>query len=203
MTPDNRRPPVGATSPTLLDQVRGGDREAWGRLATVYGPWLFRVGLGMGLRTEDAKDVAQNVLVKAQKKLGAFVQSGPGSFRGWLKAIARNDFIEGQRKRREDAIGGSDFRLQTEQVEDPGAEFDRLAEAECHEVLFQGVMRLARDNFTDRDWQIFLTGLDNTPAAEVAARFGVSAANVYTIRARVTACLRQNRDELLGGEEHR
>jgi RNA polymerase sigma factor (sigma-70 family) len=202
MTPDNCHPPVGVTSPTLLDKVRSGDPEAWGRLSSVYRPWLLRIGLKMGFRIEDAEDTAQNALIKAHDKMNSFVRSKHGDFRGWLKTIARNDFIEGQRKRREDAIGGSDFRLQMEEVEDPGEVFDRLAETECREALMKGVMGFVRVNFTDRDWEIFLTGLDSTPAAEVTDRFGVSPANVYTIRSRVMACLRQNRDELLGGEEY-
>lgn len=49
---------------------------------------------------EDAEEAANDIFLAAARNIGRFTPQGPGSFRSWLFAIARNRVISAGRKRR-------------------------------------------------------------------------------------------------------
>jgi RNA polymerase sigma-70 factor (ECF subfamily) len=111
------------TSVSLLDALRGGsDEQSWRRLVDLYGPllrgWLKR----HGATPQDADDAVQDVLAVVVRKLPAFErQPRTGSFRAWLRTITVNCLREQWRRgqRQPAAVGGSDFGLMIDQLEDP------------------------------------------------------------------------------------
>src|SRR5438552_4110060 len=71
----------GGTSSSLLARVRAQDRAAWNRLVDLYGPLVYRWCRQLGLLSEDAEDVGQEVFVAVYRKVIDFrVQREGGSF---------------------------------------------------------------------------------------------------------------------------
>jgi hypothetical protein len=87
--PGTRNP--GATSYSLLERVKTGDPESWRRLVYLYTPLVLYWCRRVGLRTQDAEDVAQEVFKTLALKFDDFTQGEQaGSFRRWLFTITRN-----------------------------------------------------------------------------------------------------------------
>ena len=63
---------------------------AWSRFVKLYTPMIFFWGRKCGLQTEDASDLAQDVLTLILKKLPTFEYDQTKSFRGWLRTITLN-----------------------------------------------------------------------------------------------------------------
>src|SRR5262245_39471180 len=96
-------------SSSLLLRVRAQDRNAWQKLARLYGPlvysWCRRAGVGQ----EDATDIGQEVFLAVAQKIGKFRRDRPGdSFRGWLFGITQNKIRDYRRRgaRRHEVTGG-------------------------------------------------------------------------------------------------
>jgi len=66
-----------SVSSTLLDQLRSGRPEAWGRLVRLYGPVVHRWCRRSGLNAEDAADVLQEVLAAVLLHLPDFHRDKP------------------------------------------------------------------------------------------------------------------------------
>src|SRR5262249_17821465 len=81
----------GSTSSSLLERVKTGDPEGWRRLVYLYTPLVLWWCRRVGLRTQDAEDVAQEVFKTLALKFADFTKGEQaGSFRRWLCTITRN-----------------------------------------------------------------------------------------------------------------
>jgi Sigma-70 region 2 len=105
---------VSLTSRSLLDRLKNAapDAPEWRRLHTIYLPliqyWLRRVP---GV-SDEADDLAQDVLIVLVRELPAFERRRDGSFRTWLRGITLNRIRAFQRTRRKQPIvGGEDDAL--------------------------------------------------------------------------------------------
>src|SRR5262245_30198027 len=83
--------PAQLTSLSLLQRARTNDQEAWSRLTALYRPlvafWCRQAHCPDG----ETDDVTQEVFAAVASGLGGFRRDRPGdSFRGWLRAITRN-----------------------------------------------------------------------------------------------------------------
>src|SRR5262249_481502 len=111
-----------ATSLSLLERVRANDPEAWRRLVALYRPLVqFWCSRG-GVNATDADAVAQEGFAAAAAGLSQFHRDRPGdTFRGWLRAITRNQILLLYRRNqgRPQAAGGSDAWKNLQEVADP------------------------------------------------------------------------------------
>src|SRR5690606_7771386 len=87
-----------STSSGLLRRVRGLDAVAWNDLVTLYGPLVYHWTRKAGLQPADAADVVQDVFRSVLAGIDRFDDAGGGSFRGWLRTIARTRLIDWQRR---------------------------------------------------------------------------------------------------------
>ena len=81
----------------LLKRCRKGDTEAFGDLVIHYENAIFNVVFRMINHREDARDVTQDVFIKAFRRLRSF--QGRSSLATWLYAIAVNQSISERRRR--------------------------------------------------------------------------------------------------------
>ena len=72
---------------SLVSAARKGDRAAFGRLYDLHARMVRGILLGMVPRG-DVDDLTQDVFLRAMRRLRSLRE--PGSFGGWLAAIARN-----------------------------------------------------------------------------------------------------------------
>jgi DNA-directed RNA polymerase specialized sigma24 family protein len=114
--------PGPATPLSLLERVRRHDPQAWHPLVGLYRPLVLAWCARGGVSASDAEDVAQEVFTAAAAALGRFRHDRPGdTFRGWLRAITRNQILVLFRRGRghAQAEGGSDAWQHLQEVIDP------------------------------------------------------------------------------------
>lgn len=183
-----------STSSSLIARLRAQDRDAWSRLAQLYGPLVYGWCRRRGLQDNDAADVVQEVFRAVAANIKSFQ---PGSFRGWLWTITRSkliDFVRNQ-KRQPEAVGGSDAQAGIQQM--PEALDESASVPGQHSALVRRALDMIRPDFEEASWQAFWrVVMEDQPPAEVAKSLGISANAVYIAKSRV---LRRLRDEL--GEE--
>jgi RNA polymerase sigma-70 factor (ECF subfamily) len=189
-----------ATPVTLLERVRAHDPEAWHRLVRLYRPLVLAWCTRGGVSASDAEDVAQEVFTAAAAALERFRHDRPGdTFRGWLRAITRNQILVLFRRSRghAPAEGGSDAWHNLKAVVDPlpGPGEDEAAELGR---LYQRAAELVRGEFEERTWRAFeLTVLEDRDTAEVARELHMTANNVRQAKSRVLRRLREEAGDLL------
>jgi len=187
---------LGATSLTLIEQVKARDGEAWRRLVDLYTPLLRHWCRRWGLRNEDVEDVAQEVFQAVVVGLRSFRRDCEGaSFRGWLHGVARYKVLSLIRRGGVPSPGGTGFYERTLLMPDPSTEA-RPDEEEGALVgdLYQNALRLVRIEFGDRTWQAFWRAtVEGQPPAVIAEDLGVTPAAVRQAKSRV---LRRLKDVL-------
>jgi RNA polymerase sigma-70 factor (ECF subfamily) len=179
-----------ATSPTLLEKLRGADHAARARFVHLYTPLLVRWGARAGVPAADVPDLIQDVLLVVLRGLPAFERGG---FRAWLRTVFVNKWRDQCRKRRPALLtdGADDLAARA----DPVLEVD---EAEYRAVLAARAAALIRADFNEPTWRAFwLTTVEDRSAAEVASELGLSANAVYLARSRVLQRLRAELNGLL------
>jgi RNA polymerase sigma-70 factor (ECF subfamily) len=92
--------PVTEISPEalLVEAVRGGDREAFGRLYDLYVPMVHGILLAR-VPYREVDDLVQDVFLVALRRLNTLRDSA--AFGGWLAMITRNRAVDYHRSARE------------------------------------------------------------------------------------------------------
>jgi RNA polymerase sigma-70 factor (ECF subfamily) len=88
----------GPADPELVRQVVGGDGGAFGPIVERYQDRLYNTVYRMVGSAEDARDLVQEVFVKAYENLASF--KGTSSLYTWLFRIAVNTSLSHRRKRK-------------------------------------------------------------------------------------------------------
>jgi len=178
----------------LLRLCNSEDHEAWVEFVTLYEPVIYRFLRRRGLQDADARDVMQELLLTVSRSIGRWDPTKDrGSFRGWLRRIARNLVINWlkQRGRRVGATGGSDLQAILEMVpaanEPDTVEFDR----ELRRALFRRASERVRGEVQAASWQAFWeTAIVGTSSAEAAMKLGMTVGAVRVAKCRVLARLK-------------
>jgi RNA polymerase sigma-70 factor (ECF subfamily) len=187
-----------STSLTLLERVRGRDKDAWERLLHLYGPLVTRWCGHKGLRGQDAEDVQQDVFQAVLAGLENFRRDRPGdTFRGWLRVVTRHKILDHFRRRdkQPEAQGGSTAHRQLQEIVDEELPDDTEADLSA---LYHRALELVRGEFENRTWEAFwrVAVGGQTPAA-IAADMGITPAAVRKAKSRVLHRLRQEIGDLI------
>lgn len=176
----------------LIRLADSADAAAWDEFVAIYRPMIVRIALSRGLQASDADDLAQQVLVSVSRVIGDWEKDpARGTFRSWLRTVARNAVINVfQRAPKEAAVGGSGFLNAFHDLAEPTREIEEWIDAE-HE---RAVLRLAATRVQRvvavTTWQAFWrTAMDGESAADVAESLGVSVGKVYGAKGRVMKML--------------
>jgi RNA polymerase sigma-70 factor, ECF subfamily len=86
------------TGASLVEAVRRGDRDAFGRLYALYSPLVHGILLAR-VPAGEVDDLVQDVFLTAYRKLDALRESA--AFGGWIAMIARNRAMDFYRNRQE------------------------------------------------------------------------------------------------------
>ena len=99
------------TRASLLLRLRDSqDHEAWVEFVSLYEPVAYRLLRRHGLQDADAREVMQDLFLAVSRSIDRWDPAKErGSFRGWLRRVARNLVINWlkQPQRRMTASGGS------------------------------------------------------------------------------------------------
>jgi RNA polymerase sigma-70 factor, ECF subfamily len=175
------------TRDSLLLRIRDSqDREAWYEFVDIYRPMVYRIGRRHGLQDADALNLVQEVLCKVERAIGRWVTSQPaGSFRRWLRIVARNAAIDAIRQAVPDAPrGGTSVQQFLHSVGEVQANAELTGELERE--AFRWAARRVKHEFNESTWTAFWqTVVEGLPCAEAAAQSQRSVGAIYTARSRV------------------
>lgn len=184
-----------STSTLLLERLQSAPRDeaAWGELVRGYTPAVRRWCRAWGLQAADAEDVTQTVLLKLARTMVSFRYDPSGSFRGYLKALARYAVCDALEALRREGLAAREAGVvDWLAVEDTRADLARCVEGELRrDLLHEAVNRVSR-RVDRRTLEAFLLlSQERLPGGEVAARLGMTVAAVYMAKSRVVRMLRE------------
>ncbi|QDT05597.1 ECF RNA polymerase sigma factor SigE [Rubripirellula lacrimiformis] len=184
------------TRPTFIGNLANpACEQAWNEFVRLYRDIIYRVARSRGLQNADAEDVTQEVFAIVSRKVESFDCSAAGSFRGWLRKLARDTAIDRLRQPQHDVgSGDSQMRQALEQRLTP----DDTATLWNVEVKREQLLRACdhiRDQFSESVWQSFwLTAIEHQSIPSAAKQLGKSEGSVRVARCRVMARLKREVD---------
>jgi len=144
---------------SLVEAVRRGDREAFGRLYKLYAPMVHGILLARVPHGE-VQDLMQDVFLIALKRLGTLREAG--AFGGWLAMITRNHAVNFHRRP----------QAGDEELTEDMAQTSPL-EARAHEILT--VIRSLPEAYRET---LILRLVEGMSGAEIAQRTGLTSDSV-------------------------
>ncbi|HRE99434.1 MAG TPA: sigma-70 family RNA polymerase sigma factor [Pirellulaceae bacterium] len=189
------------TRDSLLVRLRDHDDvAAWHEFVTLYEPWILGWARRRGLQEADARELAQELLVRLSQAVARWRPGSPtGSFRSWLAVTARRLAIDRLTRpgRRPQSPGGSDLHRRLGELEAPT---DDAVELDFRRRLFEWGADRVKARCGEATWSAFrMTCLEGQTPEDAAARLKISIGQVYVARSRVMARLR---DEIARWHEH-
>ena len=177
--------PKFETRISLLERLQASNandatwQEFVGRYANLLKRWCRQWGVG----SSDIDDVVQETLIAVVSSLPKFEHRGTGSFRGWMKTIARRCFAQlVQHYMRNPASGAAKIENIDVACEKLVDNFDQEAQRELFDLSAAAV----KSRVAETTWQAFeMSAVQGVPGAEVAEKLGIQIANVYVARGRV------------------
>jgi RNA polymerase sigma-70 factor, ECF subfamily len=192
---------LNTTSVSLLERLRKPNPAAadWERLCGVYRP-LIRSWLGRapGL-ADEADDLAQEALLILVRELPAFRRQRDGSFRAWLRQVTVNRLRAWRKARGRQPVAGLDAADEfLARLEDSASDLSRQWDRDHDRHVFDHLLAVVQPDFEPATWEAFrLFAVEGHPAADVAARLGVTRNAVILAKARVLGRLREEANGLL------
>ncbi len=183
---------ASSTSLSLLGRLNdAGDCDAWSEFVDRYGPKIYQWCRASGGQHADAEDVTQSVLARFAAR-GVTYNPARGSFRSWLKTVAKNawrDSVKSHRKRSQGS-GGSQTLQWFENVPEDGLG-EALKDAFDREILDVAKVQV-QQQVHPRDWQVFCCFVqEGLSGDEVAAKFTIAKATAYVYKSRVRKMLKE------------
>ena len=189
------------TRASLLLRLRDSqDHEAWVEFVSLYEPVAYRLLRRHGLQDADAREVMQELFMAVSRSIDRWDPAKErGSFRGWLRRVARNLVINWlkQGERRVMATGGSDLQVMLDMLPaDAGpetVEFDQ----ELRRALFQRAAEQVRGEVQPATWQAFWeTAVLEASPVDAAKKLGMAVGAIRVAKCRVLARLQAAVNEM-------
>ena len=196
------------TQPGLLDRLKqGGDTESWQTFYRIYGKLVRDFSIQAGLTDTEADEVVQETAIAMARHLPDYrYDPKVCRFKTWLLNQASWRIKDQLKKRKKDAPanysanaapantmpGDETARTSTiNRVPDSAAtDLDQLFEAEWRKNLFATALERVKEKFSLKQFQIFdLLVFKEWPASDVAKSLGVSLANAYVTRHRISTAI--------------
>ena len=206
------------TRRSLLSRLKNvEDNESWLTFFNTYWRLLYNLARKSGLSDHQAQDVVQETVIAVARKMPEFrYDPAKGSFKQWLLLICRRRLHDHFRRAyslthslEQEAAHHTEL---TESVPDsasrPDAQMDEIWEQEWRENVYRTALWRVRQRVNPKHYQVFdCCVLQNQQPAEVSRMLGMSVAQVYLAKHRVSAALKQAvkeiETELTGGSANR
>jgi len=181
---------MNETEKELVKMVLSGRSEAFEPLVTPYRQPLLAIAYRLTRDLEEAKEVAQETLLRAYKYLGRYDTSR--SFRNWLFQIAANEARDRVRKRRREA----------DAVEEAGRESiaNRDPDSGRSSREFRSDLENCLSVLSPREREVFvLRDLEELDIKETAGALGISS---ISVRVHLSSARRKIRDVIVAKYPH-
>ncbi len=137
----------------LVLRAKQGDRESFEKLVVRYEKAIFNATYRVLHDYEDAKDVTQNVFLKAFENIAYF--DGNYRFFSWIYRIAVNEAINFGKSRKR-LVAGEDNRVEENNTPDKllrRAELDKVVQASLMSLEFEYRVVIVLRHFNDCDYR--------------------------------------------------
>jgi RNA polymerase sigma-70 factor (ECF subfamily) len=201
------------TQPSLLNRLKtGDDTESWQEFYRIYGKLARDFAIQAGLTGTEADEVVQETAIAMARHLPEYCYNPKVCrFKTWLLNMTRWRIQDQIKKRKKETHGTpgrsseshndeTDLTATINRVPDPSAvNFEALFETRWRENLFAAALERVKLKFSLKQYQMFdLLVLKEWPAADVANSLGVTLANVYVTRHRISAAIKKETIRLEG-----
>jgi RNA polymerase sigma-70 factor (ECF subfamily) len=193
------RKPNDDTSLTLMMRVQQdpADPEAWDEFVHRYQPMIRAWCLKWGAQDSDADDVAQQVLIKLMSATKTYRCESTASFRGWLKTVTHNAWIDFVR--RPVTTQAPDWISSLADSHDALEDLEQQMEQAYERELLELAMRRVEPRVKPNTWEAFrLTSIEHLSGAEAAERLTTPISGVFVAKHRVLKLLEEEVRKLKG-----
>ena len=182
------------TSASLILRIQHGDQTAWTRVEALYRPLLRYWCDRQNVANNDADDIIQDVFVAVNRYIADFTAHGDKvCFRPWLKTITRRKIVDFYRRNIKDnpvLLTESAWERRQpiveaeESLSDAEMEIERETEKQ---ILYRQIFEQIKSEVNANTWEAFLlTTLGGEDSVSVAAKLGMTPANVRKAKSNVT-----------------
>jgi RNA polymerase sigma-70 factor (ECF subfamily) len=192
------------TRPSLLNRLKTGDDAGWQDFYRIYGKLVRDFAIQAGLTSTESDEVVQETAIAMARHLPEYrYDPKVCRFKTWLLNQTSWRIKDQLKKRRRDEglAGGppelpSDDAARTatiNRVLDPAAvDLEGLFDAEWRKNLFAAALERVKEKFSLKQFQVFdLLVVKEWPAVEVAQSLGLTLANVYVTKHRISAAIKK------------
>ncbi len=184
------------TRQSLLSRLKNwDDQESWREFFDTYGQLIYAFARKAGLSDAESQDVVQETLISVAQRMPGFKYNPEmGSFKGWLSQVTRRRIVDQLRKRvPEDRFCPSGLAGDAlENLPDNAAPaFETLWEEEWQSHVLRTALSRVKRKVHPKQFQMFdLYAVQHWPIKSVTDTLGVSAAQVYMAKMRVSRLLK-------------
>ncbi len=193
------------TRPSLLNRLKSGDDESWQDFYRIYGKLVRDFAIQAGLTKTEADEVVQETAIAMARHLPEYrYDPKVCRFKTWLLNQTSWRIKDQFKKRKKETAQnhssdrGNEETATINRVPDTtAADLDAVFESQWRKNLFDVAVDRVKTRFSLKQFQIFdLLVLQEWPAATVAQSLGVSLANVYVTRHRISSAIKKETKRL-------
>ena len=184
------------------------DQEGWRDFFNTYWKLIYGAAVKAGLNDAEAQDVVQDTVIAVAKKIEDFkYDPALDSFKGWLLYLTRKRIALHYRKRERDRGGparNAELRVladELERIPDPaGVDLEAIWNEEWEKSIADAALARVRPQVNPKQFQMFnFYVLKQWPVKEVARTLGVTVAQVYLAKHRISALVKKEVNRLQNG----
>lgn len=183
------------TEKELVAKAKQGDLAAFEALIIKHEKIVFNVALRMMNHSEDAKDISQEVFLKAYRSIGNFDERS--AFSTWLYRITHNTCIDEMRKRKgkqnyslEEGLESEDGIMQRQIADEGDTPEESLLRDERKGEILQALETLSEEHKA----AIILRDVKGLPYEEIAEILDLS---LGTVKSRISRARNHLKTEIL------
>ena len=185
------------TRSSVLKAVANTENEAaWNRLFNLYAGFVFSIARRKGLNDTDADDMVQMVFTDLARNLPTFkYDREKGRFKSYLTGLVNWRVIDRLKTLKRDAELKADLR---KYVRSAAGKDDTFSEREWQAAATEEALRRLKPDVRPEHYAAFVaSAVEGQDTETVTKLYGISSDNLYQIRKRLTAKLRETVAEVL------
>ena len=180
-----------STRSSVLRAVANTEKEAaWQRLFDLYAGFVFSIARSKGLNDADADDIVQVVFTDLARNLPTFqYDRAKGKFRAYLSGLVNWRVMDKLKVGKRDADLKASF---WEEAKAASSDDNGFAEREWQAAALEEALRRIKPDVNPEHYAAFVaSAIDGQDTETVMRLYGISSDNLYQIRKRLTAKLRE------------
>lgn len=184
-------------SSVLRAVANTGNEAAWQRLFDLYAGFIFSIARSKGLKPEDADDIVQMVFSDLARNLPTFqYDRAKERFRSYLAGLVHWRVMDRLKAGKRDMELKASFEEEAKAA--VSADDEAFEEREWQAAALEEALRRIKPAVNPEHYAAFVaSAIEGQDTAAVTRLYGISSDNLYQIRKRLTAKLRETVEQVL------